>query len=565
MGRVDGAAEGNAEALLARAQRALEAGQWSIAREAFQSVLEPGESAEARFGLGVVLWWLGETEASLRQHERAYAAFRRRGDHGDALLAAFWLCLGYRMSLGNDAASRGWLGRAASLGEEFELGALRALVLIARAYVATDSGHPEAGEGYAREALAIARAAGDAELQLCALSELGAALVELGRVEEGAALLDEAMAGALAGEGGGLDTVVLICCRTITSCSRGGDLLRATQWIRAADDFSRRYGAPHLYTTCRTAYGGILFATGDWEHAERELRSALRIGSRAEPALHAEALAKLAELRLAQGRTEEAARLLSGFEDHPAAAYAVAALHLARGEHAVASLILRRRLGRVDERSLGAAGLVELLVEAEIAQGAVEAAAARGARLAERGSRLRSEPVVARGERALGRALAASDDLDGAVAHLERALVAFGGLDMPLDVGRTRLSLARLHAAEEREAAIAEARRALACFEDLGAARDADAAAGFLRSLGVRAARTGPRGAGVLTKREREVLALLGEGLSNPEIAERLVISRKTVEHHVASVLSKLELGGRGEAAAHALRHLAAEQTSATR
>jgi DNA-binding NarL/FixJ family response regulator len=87
-------------------------------------------------------------------------------------------------------------------------------------------------------------------------------------------------------------------------------------------------------------------------------------------------------------------------------------------------------------------------------------------------------------------------------------------------------------------------------FADLGAHRDADMAAALMRDLGIKAARPGPKNVGRLTKREQEVLALLGEGLSNPEIAERLFLSRKTVAHHVARILSKLRLRRRAEAAA---------------
>ena len=109
---------------------------------------------------------------------------------------------------------------------------------------------------------------------------------------------------------------------------------------------------------------------------------------------------------------------------------------------------------------------------------------------------------------------------------------------------------------------MAGAQTALVIFEDLGAGGDADAAAARLRQLGIKAARTGPRGFGALTKREQEVLELIGEGLSNPEIAERLYLSRKTVEHHVASVLSKLGAKNRAEAAAEFVRRRGVESAA---
>ena len=134
---------------------------------------------------------------------------------------------------------------------------------------------------------------------------------------------------------------------------------------------------------------------------------------------------------------------------------------------------------------------------------------------------------------------------------LRDALDGFTNAQLPLEAALCRLDLARAFGQESPEVAVAEARVALLEFERLTAARQVDAAQSLLRRLGARVspARSGDS---MLTRREQDVLTLLGEGLSNPEIAERLFISRKTVEHHVGNVLDKLGLRNRSEAAAYA-------------
>jgi DNA-binding NarL/FixJ family response regulator len=133
-------------------------------------------------------------------------------------------------------------------------------------------------------------------------------------------------------------------------------------------------------------------------------------------------------------------------------------------------------------------------------------------------------------------------------------------LHRPLDTARVRLELARLLAEPGQQLAIAEATRALATFEQLGAAADANAAAALLRQLGA-PHRPGPKNLGLITEREQDVLRLVANGLSNPEIAERLYISRKTASNHVSNILTKLGLRNRTELAAYA----AAQHTSARR
>jgi DNA-binding NarL/FixJ family response regulator len=147
----------------------------------------------------------------------------------------------------------------------------------------------------------------------------------------------------------------------------------------------------------------------------------------------------------------------------------------------------------------------------------------------------------------------ASDQGDAAIADLHRALDGFAVAQLPMELAQTRLELAVALAERSPEVAVSEARRALESFEELSAARSADAAGAVLRSLGA-PIRTGQKGTGTLTRREAEILDLLGAGLSTREISERLFITRKTVEHHVGNVLAKLSLRNRAQAAAYAAR-----------
>ena len=545
------------EGLFAAGSESLAAGDWAGARDSFQAALHREETAEGLAGLADALWWLGEIQDAVGYRERAYAEFRRRPDPINAALIAVRLCVDYRANFGNVAASAGWLAHAARLVEEHRLDPLRGWILLLEAY---DGDDPSLGESRAREARELAHRSGDLDLELCALGQIGACLIEQGRVEEGVAFLDEAMAGSLGGEGGSRDTVVFTSCHMIASCSRCAEFERAVHWVRAADRFTEQFGCPFLFAFCRTLYGGVLFATGAWQQAEEELKTAVDMSRGSLAALHGQALASLAELRLAQGRIEEAERLVAGFEDHFVAAPVVAAMQLARGEPAVASATIERRLGDVGEDRLEGAFLVELLGETEIAQDQAAAAEGRGRALSELGASLGCRVMVARGERLLGHAIVADGDAERGTGHLEAALATFVALQMPLEAARTKELIAETLRDAEPAVAVSQARAALATFEGLGAGRDADAAAALLRRLGVKAARAGPKGIGALTKREREVLGLLGEGLTNPEIAERLYISRKTVEHHVARVLSKLDVRSRTEAAAEAVRRLGRDQ-----
>jgi DNA-binding CsgD family transcriptional regulator len=303
-------------------------------------------------------------------------------------------------------------------------------------------------------------------------------------------------------------------------------------------------------------YGSVLVQVGQWAEAEGELAAAMAMAGQAGPFMHDRAAARLAELRLRQGRVDDAESLLATC-DREVAAVTVAATRLARGDASISAALVERHLRARAVAGLADTAALEVLVASHLATGDVPAARAAARRLDDLAAGSSHAGLAARAVAAEARCAAAEGRTEEAVAGLERALAAMAPLDMPLESARARRDLAAALADGDAALAVAEAGTALAAFERLGAAADADATAALLRSLGA-AGRRGRHGGpgrpanGDLTPRERQVLALVGRGLSNPEIAARLYISRKTAEHHVTNVLAKLGLPNRTAAAAAA-------------
>ena len=106
--------------------------------------------------------------------------------------------------------------------------------------------------------------------------------------------------------------------------------------------------------------------------------------------------------------------------------------------------------------------------------------------------------------------------------------------------------------------------QALGIYERLGAARDLARAEATLREAGIRRGRRGTRGRpqigwASLTPAEHAVAGLVAEGLSNPQIGERLYISRRTVQTHLAHMFAKLDIATRAQLAADVTRHRGSE------
>jgi DNA-binding CsgD family transcriptional regulator len=535
--------------MLATGREALDRADWAAAEAAFEAVIASDPGGRAHEGLALALFWQSRLDDALRAMERAYAAFRLEGDPARAAGAALWIAGQFLRAKGNHAAARGWTGRCERLLTEAEPCAEVGRVILVRALATNDW---ERIERAAEQTIEIAKRFGDTDYEALGVAYSGLAMLSTGRLDQGLALLDEAMAAATAGEVRAPEAVGQIYCALLAGCERTVDLQRAEQWSRVAQPFLATYERIGVTGTCRAVYAAVLTAVGRWDEAERELLLALQTFDAGSRAIRGDALVRLADLRVRQGRLDEAAGLLEGLEGHPDAQRPLAELELARGRPHVAAALLQRRVHQLGPANVQAASLLACLVEARITAG--DPAGARAAAGA-----LAALSVVAgdsvRGLARLASGLSTAAEGGDAVPELEVALHHLQQSEMPWEASRARLAIAEAVGGRNPEFAIREARLAMADFAAIGARPGADRAASLVRRLGARTP-GGAKTGSALSRREEEVARMVGLGLSNDRIAARLFLSRRTVESHVSSILRKLGLANRAEIAAYASRQL---------
>jgi len=539
------------DGLIREGRGALARGDWAAARSAFRAALARQDSPEACHGLACAEEWAGDFETAVHLYERAFAGYRARGEvRLPALIAGRELSFLHAAVFGNSAAAGGWLARARSLADEAGECPEAGWVELAEALA---TGDPDEIDAHAWTATGIARRAGDADLEFCALGYRGMGLVLRGRVAEGMRRVDEAAIAATTGEVRDHLVVGEIYCKMLLCCELTLDVRRAQQWLATADASGRRSNDLWVSAICRMHYGGIMTAAGRWQEADDALSTSLRLYDDGMRAMRSGAAVRLADLRVRQGRWAEAAVLLAGNESDGQAVVPLARLHRGQGSVDRAAAVLRRSLASTGTTVLHAPVLA-LLTEAHAAAGRLDDARATHQRLAELAAGCALPSVGAFAAQAAG--ILAGVSGGDALSSYEAALAGFLRAGLPWDAARCRLAIARLLGDTTPDVAVDEARAALEVFRELGARHDADEAATVLRGLGVRTVGIPPpRTSGTLTVREREVLALLVEGLSNPQIAERLFLSKRTVEHHVGNIFAKLGVATRAEALASAVRH----------
>jgi ATP/maltotriose-dependent transcriptional regulator MalT len=521
--------------LLLEGGEALRRGAWAEAREHFEAALRERETPQALEGLGTAAQWLVDRATVFSARERAYRLYRERESPRDAARVAIQLAWDYRIFRGEAAIATGWLQRAHDLLKEEKPSSEHGWLALREASVLLASGQLAAARELTSSAVELGRSLSDVDLEITALALEGLVLVNEGKVAEGMRRLDGSAAAIVGGDLQDLSAISHSCCYLIFACERVRDFDRAGQWCERLAEFCERYNSKPLFSVCRTHYAGVLMFRGLWPQAEEELRLAAPELETNVGGMAGEAFLGLAELRRRQGRTAEAQRMFAEVEHHPEGRLGCARAALDRGEYHIASEQAEQYLRQIgtEARTRRVPGLevqVRALTALRDAERAQEALHELGLIAADVGT----EPLKASALAAEGATAAGAGELQRARRALEDAVALYARSGMPYECAVTRIELGQVLAASGRDHdASKETARAAETLKQLGVVSEPPTASA--EALG-------------LTGRELEVLALVADGLTDPQIAQRLVISEHTVHRHVSNILVKLSCSSRAAA-----------------
>ena len=333
---------------------ALSTGDWASAKRAFEDALEADESPEVLDGLGLSLWWLKDVRGAIELRTRAYSAYKKAGRTSEAASLAVWLSRELRTLFRNYAAAEGWLARAETLSSDASEASVSGWVALARAEA---SARATVAIADCESALEVARRLHDSELEIVALARLGLLEVAMGEVDAGIRHLDEAMAAASAGEAQDLQSIAEAYCALMEAAEMLGDSDRFAQWTSVVtelkgnhgfgplDDLASSVAYGNLSAFCGACCGGMYLVTGHFDEAEAELQAAIAdLEARGMQSRCVHPVTQLAELRVLEGRFEEAQSLLEHYQDLPEAVRPLAVLDLARDAPEAAAARVRARL-----------------------------------------------------------------------------------------------------------------------------------------------------------------------------------------------------------------------------
>ena len=550
-GRRENGLMGKAAAdLIATGWNLLSEGDWRAARDVFTETLEEEEMPEALEGLSWAAWWMDDADAVFSARERAYLLYRQQREPAGAARMATWRAADELDFRGGTAVASGWLQRARRLLETVEPGPEHGWLAFHEGFVVLHSGESRRAAELGREAAEAGRRYGVPDLEMLGLALEGSILVSEAQIDEGMRYLDEATATAMAGEATIPISGAWACCFLVGSCIAVFDYERAFEWCDRIAEFADRYGSRYMLAFCRAEYGEVYLWRGRWDDAERVLEASIEDFSRSRPAMVTAPLVRLAELRRRQARVEEANSLLDRAGTSMSAQVCRARLAL-DGSQPRRAVDLAERLLRqmAPEAKLERVPVLQVLIRAHVASG--EPAEARRAltTLREIEAMVGTDPLRAATDLGEGLIEAAGGDHERARVLLEDAVDRFERIEAPFEAAQARIELASsLAALGNTELAEREVGIASTVLLDLGAVAESDRAQKLLRP-GVRGVPDSE-----VTSRERDVLELLAEGLTNRQIAERLEVSEHTVHRHVTNILRKLDLPSRAAAAAYAVR-----------